>query len=200
MGDLLKTVVDFFVSGIARNTFYRSLSFGILFAIIITLVIGGIEKVFVFNKEFPYFTVTSQTYWLGIIFVSFALLLAILGYLSELNTRDDLLTPLRKELVGFWEVRSQSWRIDRGKIEYGWIVSHCTIGIEQLGGKLLMHFDLSNSDVFRDQDINVTATAFSFDGAVRKLIYFYEPSWNCGHRLARLLTRLQKSISRLSAC
>src|SRR5258708_35919497 len=46
----------------------------------------------------------EPVYWVGIIFVTFALLFAILGYLSELNARDDLLTPLRRELVGFWQV------------------------------------------------------------------------------------------------
>jgi hypothetical protein len=100
-----------------------------------TVIIGGIEGVFVFSKQFPYFAVASQVYWVGIIFVTFALLFAILGYLSELNARDDLLTPLRRELVGFWQVRSQSWRLEEGKIEFGWVVSYCTIGIEQLGGK-----------------------------------------------------------------
>jgi hypothetical protein len=174
MGDLLKKISDFFITGLGKNAFYRSLFFGILFSIIMTVIIGGIEGVFVFSKQFPYFTVASQVYWVGIIFVTFALLFAILGYLSELNVRDDLLTPLRKELVGFWKVRSQSWRLEEGKIQFGWVVSYCTIGIEQLGGKLILHFELSDSDVFKDQKIDITATAFSFDGANRKLVYFYE--------------------------
>jgi monoterpene epsilon-lactone hydrolase len=104
----------------------------------------------------------------------FALLFAILGYLSQLNARDDLLTPLRRKLVGIWQVRTQSWRIEPGKIEFGWVVSHCAIRIEPIGGKLLLRFDLSNSDVFKDQKIEITTTAFSFDGANRKLVYFYE--------------------------
>jgi hypothetical protein len=76
--------------------------------------------------------------------------------------------------VGFWEVRSQTWTIEQGKIEFGWAVSHCSIDIEQLSGKLLMHFELSNSDVFKDQKIDITATSFSFNGVTRKLVYFYE--------------------------
>jgi hypothetical protein len=76
--------------------------------------------------------------------------------------------------VGIWEVRTQSWAIEEGKIDFVWVTSHCTIGIEQISGKLLMHFDLTNSDVFKDQQIDITATAFSFDGANRKLVYFYE--------------------------
>jgi hypothetical protein len=173
-GNIWKQLTSIFVSGLGKNAFYRSLGFGIVFAIVMTLIIGGIEDVFLFPKEFPYFTVKSQSYWIGIIFVSFSLLFALLGYLSELNTRDDLLTPLRRELVGFWQVRAQTWTVDQGKIEFGWAISHCTIGIERLGGKLLVHFELSNSDIFKDQEFDITATAFSFDGAIRKLVYFYE--------------------------
>lgn len=139
-----------------------------------TLIIGSIERVFVFTSSIPYITVESQTYWVGILFVSFSLLFAFLGYFSELNARDDLLTPLRKKLVGFWEVRSQSWRIEGGKIALSCVVSHCTIGIEQVSGKLLMHFDISNSDVFKDQSVDITATTFTYAGEPRKLIYFYE--------------------------
>ena len=54
------------------------------------------------------------------------------------------------------------------------MVSHCTIGIEQVSGKLVLHFDLTNSDVFKDQEFDITATTFSFDEAKRKLVYFHE--------------------------
>jgi hypothetical protein len=175
MDDFLKKLTEFFVSGLGKNAFYRSLSFGILFSIIMTLIIGGIEGVFEFTPAFPYITVASYVYWVGIVFVSFSLLFGFLGYLSELNARDDLLTPLRKELVGYWRVRSQSWKIEQKKIEFGWAVSYCTIGIEQLGGKLLLHFEIRDSDVFKNQNFDITATAFSFDGVNRKLVYFHEP-------------------------
>jgi hypothetical protein len=174
MGDFWKNLASFFTQGLAKNAFYRSLSFGILFSVIMTLIIGGIEGVFVFEKEFPFIMVSSYAYWVGIIFVSFALLFSIVGYLTELNARDDLLTPLRKQLVGFWQVRSQTWVIEEGKVDFGWVVSHCTIGIEQLSGKLIMHFELRDSDIFVNQQLDVTATTFSLDGANRKLIYFYE--------------------------
>ena len=54
------------------------------------------------------------------------------------------------------------------------MTSHCVISIEPIGGKLLLRFEIANSDVFKDQKIDVATTAFSFDGANRKLIYFYE--------------------------
>jgi hypothetical protein len=37
-----------------------------------------------------------------------------------------------------------------------------------------MHFELRDSDIFVNQQLDVTATTFSLDGANRKLIYFYE--------------------------
>jgi hypothetical protein len=173
-GSIWKQITSIFVGGLAKNAFYRALGFGIAFSIVMTLIIGGIIGVFQFSKDFPYIIAATQEYWVGIIFVSFALLFAILGYLSELNVRDDLLTPLRKELVGYWEVRSQTWRIEQGKIEFGWATSHCTIGIQQVSGKLLLHFELRKSDIFEDQEFDITATTFSFEGAKRKLVYFHE--------------------------
>jgi hypothetical protein len=100
-GSIWKQITSIFVGGLANNAFYRALGFGIAFSIVMTLIIGGIVGVFQFSKDFPYIITATQEYWVGIIFVSFALLFAILGYLSELNARDDLLTPLRKELVGY---------------------------------------------------------------------------------------------------
>ena len=81
---------------------------------------------------------------------------------------------MRKKLVGYWEVKSQSWVLDEEKIEFGWTKNDSTIGIEPVSGKLLIHFEISDSDVFKDQAFNVTATTFSLEAATRKLVYFYE--------------------------
>jgi hypothetical protein len=174
MGEFWTKLVNLLFAGFSKNAFYRSLLFGIFFSIVMTLIIGSIEKVFSISKDFPYIGVDTQKYWVGIVFVSLSLLFTIPGYMSEINTRDDFLTPLRKNLVGFWQVRTQSWRIEKEEIDFGWVVSHCTIGIEQLSGKLIIHFDISDSDLFKNQSIDITATTFSFDGPTRKLIYFYE--------------------------
>jgi hypothetical protein len=172
MGEFFKKIAEILVTTFRHSTFYRALSFGILFSIVMTLIIGGIEQVFKLTKDFPFFEVENQNYWVGIIFVSFALLFAILGYLSELNARDDLLTPLRKKLVGYWHVRSENWHIEKGKIEFGWEPNYCTIGIEPLAGKLIIRFEVSHNEIFKDQVINIRTTAFDFDGTDVELIYF----------------------------
>jgi hypothetical protein len=157
-----------------KNAFFRALALGILFSILITVILGAIQGILKIKSAFPYFEVAQQAYWIGIVFISFSLLFAIVGYLSAVNARDDLLTPMRKKLVGYWEVNNQSWMLHEKKIEYGWAKSHSTIGIETVSGKLLMHFEISDSDIFKDQSFNVTATTFSLDAAARKLVYFYE--------------------------
>ena len=176
MSAALKKIADVLVGDFVKNVFFKSLSYGIIFALIMTYILGSIEGVFQPQTSFPYFHLMTANapYWIGILFVTFALLFAIVGYVSQLNARDDLLTPLRKKLVGLWEVRSQSWTVQPGKITFGWIVSHCTIKIEPIGGKLLLQFEILKSDIFKDQRIDITTTAFSFDGAARKLIYFNE--------------------------
>jgi hypothetical protein len=184
MGDLWKGIQQFIFEGLRDNAFYRSLTFGIMFSVVITLVVGGIAGVFIFKGQLPYVSIASQAYWVAIFFVTLTMLFAILGYLSQLNVRDDLLTPLRKNIVGFWEVRSESWRIEKQKIEKGWSVGHCTIGIEQLSGKLLMRFQVSNSDVFKNQSIDVTTTAFSFEGVKKKLVYFHDTELELKNPLA----------------
>lgn len=176
MGSALKKIVEALGGDLVKNLFFKSLAYGIVFSLIMTYIIGAIEGVFHPQTSFPYFTLASGSapYWIAILFVTFALLFAILGYVSQINTRDDLLTPLRKKLIGVWDVRSQSWTIQPNKIEFGWVRSVCTIKIEPLGGKLLLQFKIVNSDIFKDQDINIITTAFSFDGAARKLVYFYD--------------------------
>jgi hypothetical protein len=174
--DALKKIGEVLGGDLVRNLFFKSLAYGIIFSLIMTYIIGAIEGVFHPQTSFPYFTLASGSapYWIAILFVTFALLFAILGYVSQINTRDDLLTPLRKKLIGVWDVHSQSWTIEPDKIEFGWTKSSCTIKIEPLGGKLVLQFKISKSDIFKDQEINIITTAFSFDGAARKLVYFYD--------------------------
>jgi hypothetical protein len=59
MGDFGKNLAFWFTKVLAKNAFYRSLSFGILFSVIMTLIIGGIEGVFLFKKDFPFIMVSS---------------------------------------------------------------------------------------------------------------------------------------------
>jgi hypothetical protein len=163
-----------FVLDFSKNAFYRSLAYGMIFSILFTLLIGGIEGVFNFNSSFPYIQVIKQAYLVGIVFVSFSFLFAFFGYVSDLRTRDDILTPLRKKLVGIWRVRAQTWQIENGQIENGYSVTFCTIAIEDIGRKLVMHFKIQNSDVFKDQEFDVTAITLGYQGQPRQLIYFHE--------------------------
>ena len=175
MKDAWKKILGVLIGDFSKNTFFRAMGLGIPFALVMTVLIGGLEGDVIFQKDPPWFSVLpGQHRWIGIVFVLLTLLLTLVGYFGLLNARDDLLTPLRKKLVGVWEVRTQSWRIDQGKIAFGWVVSHCKISIESLAGKLTLRFDVQDSDVFKDQKIDVRTTAFSFEGAETKLVYFFE--------------------------
>jgi hypothetical protein len=164
-----------FALDFSKNAFFRSLAYGIVFSVIMTLVIGNIEGVFEFSRSFPYVLVKQQAYWVGIVFVSFSLLFALFGFVSDRNSRDDILSPLRKKLVGYWEVRAETWRIEQDEIKFGTNVSFCTIGIEDVGRKLIMHFEIRDSDVFKFQELDVTHITIAYQGEPRQLIFFYEP-------------------------
>jgi hypothetical protein len=176
MGAILKKLGEILVGDLVKDAFLRSLSYGIIFALIFTYVIGALVGVLDPTTKWPFFSLREggSHGWLGILFVSFALLLTLMGYLSRLNVRDDLLTPLRRKLVGAWEVRSQSWEIHPDKIEFGWVISVCVISIGSVSGKLSMRFEIRKSDIFKDQDIDIVTTAFSGDGSATKLVYFHE--------------------------
>jgi hypothetical protein len=93
-----------FALDFSKNAFYRSLAYGMIFSILFTLLIGGIEGVFNFNSSFPYIQVIKQAYWVGIVFVSFSFLFAFFGYVSDLRTRDDVLVKddVVKAMEGRW--------------------------------------------------------------------------------------------------
>jgi hypothetical protein len=156
-----------------RNAFFRSLAYGIVFSIIMTVVIGYMMNVFHAVSSFPFFAVVEQHRWVGILFVSFSLLFAISGYISDSWYREDIFSPLRRKLVGYWSVRAQSWMIEGGRVENSFTTSFCTIGIEDIGRKLIMHFEIRNSDVFRDQELDVTSITFGFQAEPKQLIYFH---------------------------
>jgi hypothetical protein len=175
MKDASQKILAVLLGDFSRNTFFRALALSVPFAFVMTVLIGGLEGDVNVQTAFPWFNVVpGQHRWIGIVFVLITLLLTLVGYFSLLNARDDLLTPLRKKLVGIWKVRTQSWRIEQGKIAFGWVQSNCIISIESLAGKLVLRFEVRDSDVFKDQDIDITTTAFSFQGVDTKLIYFFE--------------------------
>jgi hypothetical protein len=93
--------------------------------------------------------------------------------MSDIWSREDILSPLRRKLVGYWSVRAQTWKIEDGKIECGFSTSFCTIGIEDIGRKLIMHFQIRHSDVFRDQELDVTSITLGYQTTPTQLVYFH---------------------------
>jgi hypothetical protein len=139
-----------------------------------TLIIGIFVGTFKITHDFPWFEIASQQLWVGIFFVSLSLVFAFGGYLSEVRAREDILTPLRKKLVGIWEVRAQTWKIESNKIELGYVQQICEIGIDSFGHKLYMHLRIKNSDIFADDEIDITNLNIQYQTEPKKLVYFYD--------------------------
>jgi hypothetical protein len=89
------------------------LFYGIIFSAVVTFLIGFTEDVFRLTPNFPYIANANHSFWIPVFFVSFSFLFAFMGYLSNLQLKDDILSPVRRKLVGYWEVRAQTWKIDR---------------------------------------------------------------------------------------
>jgi hypothetical protein len=152
--------------------FFRMLFYGIIFSIIMTFAIGWSQGAFELSSSFPYVTNPNHSFWIPVVFVSFSFLFAFAGYLSNLQLKDDILSPIRRKLVGVWEVRAETWVIDGGKIVQSDVVTYCSIGIEDVGRKLNLHFDIRDSDVFAEQSLDITNVLIAFHGEPQKLIYF----------------------------
>ena len=147
MGDFIRVLQDM-AKGYMMVPFFRMLFYGIIFSAVVTFLIGFTEDVFRLSPNFPYIANANHSFWIPVFFVSFSFLFAFMGYLSNLQLKDDILSPVRRKLVGYWEVRAQTWKIDREQIVQAYVVTHCTIGIEDVGRKLILHFDVTDSDVF----------------------------------------------------
>jgi hypothetical protein len=154
--------------------FFRMLCYGIFFSIIMTFLIGWSMDVFAVAATFPYVAAKGHSPWIPIMFGSFSFLFAFAGYLSNLQLKEDILSPIRQKLVGIWEVRAQTWKLDRSEIVAADVVTHCTIGIEDVGRKLILHFDITDSDIYADQSLDITNVMIAFVGEPKKLIYFQD--------------------------
>jgi hypothetical protein len=154
--------------------FFRMLCYGIFFSIIMTFIIGWSMDVFAMVPAFPYVTRQGHSAWIPIMFGSFSFLFAFAGYLSNLQLKEDILSPIRQKLVGIWEVRAQTWKLDRSEIVQADVVTHCTIGIEDVGHKLILHFDITDSDIYADQSLDITNVMIAFVGEPKKIIYFQD--------------------------
>lgn len=173
MSEFFKFFQDI-AKGFLLVPFFRMLFYGIIFSAIMTFIIGWSQGVILVSSVFPYIANPNHSFWIPVFFVSFSFLFAFAGYLSSLQMKDDILSPIRRKLVGYWEVRAQTWKIDRDEIVQANVVTHCTIGIEDVGRKLILHFDITNSDVFSDQSLDITNVMIAFQGEPKKLIYFQD--------------------------
>lgn len=173
MGGILKFTQKY-LEGFQSVTFFRMLSYGIIFSAVMTLAIGWSQDVFAPKADFPYIVIKQQSFWIAVIFASFSFLFAFAGYVSDQDAREDILSPFRRKLVGYWEVRALTWKIEGGAVTQEHVVTHCTIGIEDVGRKLILHFDITNSDIFKDQSMDITNVMIAFQGEPKKLIYFHD--------------------------
>jgi hypothetical protein len=120
MSDLYNSGLKFVTAGLTDNAFYRCFAYGIVFSFLMTLIIGNFAGTFALETSFPWIKVVKQQeYWVGIVFVSFSLVFAFFGYVNDIRARDDILTPLRKKLVGMWKVDAQTWTINGDEVKQG---------------------------------------------------------------------------------
>jgi hypothetical protein len=173
MSDFLKFFQEI-AKGFLVVPFFRMLFYGIIFAAAMTFLIGWSQGVILVSATFPYVANPNHSFWIPVVFVSFSFLFAFAGYLSSLQMKEDILSPIRRKLVGYWEVRAQTWKIEQNEIVQANVVTHCTIGIEDVGRKLILHFDITNSDVFADQCMDITSVMIAFQGEPNKMIYFQD--------------------------
>lgn len=112
--------------------------------------------------------------WFVVSFVVFSCCLSALGYFSEYKAKEDILTPIRKMLVGTWKVRFESWILEDGKIRKSSTQDVCIINIDNISAKLYMNFTINNSDIFCDTEFDITNVNIQFQTEPKKLIYFHE--------------------------
>jgi hypothetical protein len=172
---LFKPITDLIAKALISNVFYKSLVLGIVFAAIMTLLLGSFVGAFQLLPSFPWIKpLGSDQYWVGIVFVVLSLVFAFGGFISDLWSRDDILSPIRRKLVGDWTVRVQTWKIANDAIELEHINEFCKIGIDDFGRKLFMHFQIRHSDVFEDSNIDVVNINIQYQTNPMKLVYFYD--------------------------
>jgi hypothetical protein len=195
MSQLLKPISNLIAKALTSNVFYRSLALGIVFAAIMTLLLGSFVGAFQPLQTFPWLKpMASDQYWIGILFVVLSLVFAFGGFLSDLWSRDDILSPIRRKLVGDWSVRVQTWKIANNTIELEYISEFCTIGIDDFGRKLFMHFEIKHSDVFSNANIDVVNINIQYQTSPMKLMYFYEADLELKKPLSEVPGALNKVI------
>lgn len=158
------------------NTFFKMLFYGVIISAIMTLAVGWSQGSFTLTGTFPFIApdIAHKSLWPALMFVCLSFAFAFGGYRSDRESRDDILSPIRRKLVGYWQVDAHTWSIQDDKIEFNRNRTFCTIGIEDIGRKLTMHFDITNSDIFSDQALDITNVIIAFNSTPKKLIYFFD--------------------------
>jgi hypothetical protein len=178
MGEALQVLQKVFVDGIKDNAFYRCLTYGILFSLILTVAVGWIAGTWHIDGSSPFLHRDqmggSAPLLIAVMFISFSFLLGFFGYLNDLKAREDIISPLREKLKGVWQVRLQTWRLDQSPPRLDYIRQVCTIGIESVGRKLYLHFKISESELFRDTEFDVVNVHIQYQTEPKQLMYFHE--------------------------
>jgi len=189
-GARMAKLLDFFKQiseGFMVVPFFRMLFYGIIFAIIMTFVIGWSIGVFEIAKEAPFITRPSSSPWIPVIFVSFSFLFAFAGYLSNLQLKEDILSPTFT-MIQEHHGRFPLYHIDLYRLD--------EVGLDDLGlREYLFSEGIAAVEWFErlreEPEMDYLSVRISYAGANLRRIEFSAS----GEHHAEIVSKLQRSFA-----
>lgn len=96
-------------------------------------------------------------------------------YFAGRREAEDLLTPLRNQMVGTWRVYRtlQVYDPDVKKVVSRDVETSCNIDTDEKK-KLVINFHVRGSNLFEDHDIYIDSISLFTNGNKNQLVYFYQ--------------------------
>ena len=154
MGDFLRVLQDM-GKGFLLVPFFRMLFYGIIFSAVVTFLIGFTEDVFRLSPNFPYIANANHSFWIPV-FSCLSAFCSRSWAIEQSATERRHLEPGEAEACRALGGEGANLE-NRSRANRPGPCRHALHDrIEDVGRKLILHFDVTDSDVFADQSLDIT--------------------------------------------
>jgi hypothetical protein len=167
-------VIEKFWERIAQNTLFVALVSGLVLAVLVTLITGFLAGVYQWMPKTPYVFVKDPVAATGIFLVCF-FTFGLLIYFQSFKEGTDYFTPLRKRLVGFWQMEYETFDYEQDGSLKGILMSNAAIvQIDETTHKLFLRIKILETDIYNECDLRTDDVTINTQLFPKRMTYYHD--------------------------
>ncbi|MCC7047766.1 MAG: hypothetical protein IT562_13715 [Alphaproteobacteria bacterium] len=149
----MRKQLEAFANKLISTRLFGAILAGLILAFVLAVVVGSLGGQFSIDFKNLSFSAKNSQFDILVMSIFFTGFFAFsfLFYFITYKEREDILSPLRKKLVGTWKITYQSWSYsESGRLVEDSRHDACTIGIDEGTAKLYISINIDAHKIYED--------------------------------------------------